>query len=351
MNVLTWIGIGFCVTQSAMFSGLNLAFFSVSKLRLEIEAAQQNALAAKVLAVRSDPNFLLTTVLWGNVGINVLLTLLADSVLAGVTAFLFSTVVITFFGEIIPQAYFSRNAIRMASLLTPVFRFYQLLLFPVAKPTAVALDWWLGHEGIAYFLERDLREVIKKHMEASETDIDSVEGRGALNFLALDDLAVMQEGEPVHPQSIVSVPVSDHRPVFPAVKGDRTDPFLQQIQASGKKWVILTDPSGEPQFVLDADGFLRAVFFGQEGTDLYAYCHRPIVIKSPETQLDEVMLQLRVHAERPDDDVIDHDIILVWGTKKRVITGADILGRLLRGIAIADQEHPEGPGNVPGHPG
>jgi len=31
---------------------------------------------------------------------------------------------------------------------------------------------------------------------------------------------------------------------------------------------------------------------------------------------------------------IDHDVILVWSNEKRVITGADILGRLLRGIAI-----------------
>jgi len=37
MTALIWIGIAFCISQSAMFSGLNLAFFSISKLRLEIE--------------------------------------------------------------------------------------------------------------------------------------------------------------------------------------------------------------------------------------------------------------------------------------------------------------------------
>ena len=59
----------------------------------------------------------LATVLWGNVTINVLLTLLSNSVLAGIGAFAFSTIVITLFGEIIPQAYFSRNALRMAARL------------------------------------------------------------------------------------------------------------------------------------------------------------------------------------------------------------------------------------------
>jgi CBS domain containing-hemolysin-like protein len=59
----------------------------------------------------------LATVLWGNVTINVLLTLLSNSVLAGIGAFAFSTIVITLFGEIVPQAYFSRNALRMAARL------------------------------------------------------------------------------------------------------------------------------------------------------------------------------------------------------------------------------------------
>ncbi len=94
--------------------------------------------------MREDSNFLLTTILWGNVGINVLLTLLSNSVMAGVVAFAFSTVVITFAGEIMPQAYFSRRAMRMASLLSPVLRFYQYVLYPVAKPSAWMLDKWLG---------------------------------------------------------------------------------------------------------------------------------------------------------------------------------------------------------------
>ena len=87
MSLLTWIGIFFCISQSAMFSGMNLALFSISRLRLEVEADLGNRDASKVLNMRKDSNFLLATVLWGNVGINVLLTLLSNSVLAGVSAF------------------------------------------------------------------------------------------------------------------------------------------------------------------------------------------------------------------------------------------------------------------------
>ena len=155
VNVLVWIGILFCITQSAMFSGLNLALLGISRLRLEVEASTGNANAVKILALRKDFNFLLSTILWGNVSINVLLTLLSNSVMAGVTAFLFSTILITFMGEIFPQAYFSRHAMRMGALLAPVLRFYQLLLYPVAKPSAAILNMWLGKEGVLYFRERD----------------------------------------------------------------------------------------------------------------------------------------------------------------------------------------------------
>ena len=90
-ETFTWLGILFCVTQSAMFSGLNLAFFSFTRLRLEIEAEGSPSKGAqKVLKMRKDSNFLLTTILWGNVGINVLLTLLSDSVMAGIVSFAFS---------------------------------------------------------------------------------------------------------------------------------------------------------------------------------------------------------------------------------------------------------------------
>ena len=37
-NTLTWVGIFFCLSQSAIFSGLNLALFSIGRLRLEVEA-------------------------------------------------------------------------------------------------------------------------------------------------------------------------------------------------------------------------------------------------------------------------------------------------------------------------
>jgi metal transporter CNNM len=331
---IVWLGILLCLSQSALFSGLNLAFFTLSKLQLELEVAKGNPEARRVLALREDSNFLLVTILWGNVAVNVLLALLSGSVLAGVLAFLFSTVVITIFGEIIPQAYFSRNALPVASRLAPVLRMYQILLYPIAKPTALVLDRWLGPEAIRYYKERDLRELIRIHMASRRTEIEQVEGQGALNFLAIDDVPLSDEGETIDPDSIIQLDFSHGRPAFPELRAEASDPFLQRIHRSRRKWIVLVDARREPRLVLDSDEFIRDLLFHTAQFNPYRHCHRPVIVRDDRTRIGEIIPALKPNMQGLEgDDVIDHDVILLWGAEKRVVTGGDVLGRLLRGIA------------------
>ena len=84
--------------------------------------------------------------------------------------------------------------------------------------------------------------------------------------------------------------------------------------------------------VLDTHRFLRAALFGSAEMRPDAYLHHPVVVSDPRTRLGDVIGRLRVRPEHPGDDVIDDDLILVWGKERRIITGSDLLGRLLRGI-------------------
>ncbi|MCR9144090.1 MAG: CNNM domain-containing protein [bacterium] len=331
---LIWTGIIFCISQSAIFSGLNLAFFSLTRLRLEIEveAARENG-SEHVLALRGDSNFLLTTILWGNVGINVLLTLLTDSVLFGAASFLFSTFAITIFGEILPQAYFSRNALKMASRLAPVVKFYQILLYPVAKPCALILDSWLGKESSQFLSEDIIALFIKKHVEDRGSEIDRIEGTGAINFLHLDDLPVVNEAEEINRDSIITLETKGNAVVFPVHKSDINDPFIQKINSSEEKWIIFTDDEDRPRLVLDADGFIRAICSHDGIKEIRAYCHKPILVKDIKTDLAALLNMMRANMSKNEDAPIDHDIALIWNEDtKRIITGADIFGRLLKGI-------------------
>ena len=76
--------------------------------------------------------------------------------------------------------------------------------------------------------------------------------------------------------------------------------------------------------------------FNQLDKNQSACWHRPIIVTDMQTRLGDVIGRLKVVQERPDDDVIDNDLILVWGSQRRIITGSDLLGRLLRGIATVE---------------
>ncbi|MCW5783384.1 MAG: DUF21 domain-containing protein [Nitrospirales bacterium] len=332
-SLLSWIGILFCLTGSAICSGLTLGFFSLSRIHLELLAKQGDKAANTILQIRQDANFLLATLLWSNVAVNVLLTLLAEDQMVGLLAFFFSLFGITLFGEILPQAYFSRNALRLGAKFTPVVHLMQFIFFPVAKPSALLLDRLVGKEGITWLKEHELDTLIKIHAQAPETDISGVEGHGASNFLNLDDISALEEGSPLHPQSIISLPFDGTNVRFPAITPSASDRFVQQIHGSKEKWVVITDEEHVPHVVLDADGFLRELLVEHRDKP-FRHCHRPIIFEHANIPLGDLLTQFKVNPEHLEDDVIDHDLVLIWTpTHKRIITGADILGRLLRGIA------------------
>jgi metal transporter CNNM len=50
------------------------------------------------------------------------------------------------------------------------------------------------------------------------------------------------------------------------------------------------------------------------------------------TLLGEVIPQLVVERAGVGENVIDKDMVLLWGEQKRILTGADLLGQLFQGI-------------------
>jgi len=332
MTLFTWIGVLLCLSQSAILSGLNLGLFARSRLELEVLSRQGDARAQRVLSMREDSNFALVTILWSNVGVNVLLALLSGSVMGGVAAFLFSTVVITIFAEIIPQSYFSRHSLQVASLLQPVLRIYQFVMWPVARPTAWVLDRWLGGEGIRYFPEQDLHRLLSLHMESTQSDITRVEGRGARNFLELDDVALRDEGESLHPDSIIELPFEGMYPVFPSVQSSAGDAFLQRIHRSGKNWIVLVDLKGEPRMGLRVPEFTCEVLMHPDEFDPQRFTHPLLVERNGDRRLGELLPHFKVRPSWMGDTLVGNDVIVLWNEAPRLISGTDILGRLLRGV-------------------
>lgn len=338
MKFLVWTGILFCLSQSAMLPGMNLGIFALSRLELKIESQKGNNNADKILNLRKNSNFTLVTILWGNIGVNVLLALLSDSIMNGFLGFIFSTVIITIFAEIIPQAYFSRYSLKLVGLLSPILLVYQFILFPVAAPSAYLLNLILGGEKIRYFKEKDMRQILKLHMDSNLTDIGQVEGQGTLNFLEFDDVLLYEEGEPVDPESIIKLEFQNDLPIFPSIQPTAQDSFLRLINFPKKSWVVIVDPQNDPRYVLRADDFIREAIFSHSTFDPLNHCHRPILTKDSHKTLGEMISNFKIKARNLDDDIIEKDIILVWGEQPRILTGSDILGRLLRGITKIESQ-------------
>jgi hypothetical protein len=173
-------------------------------------------------------------------------------------------------------------------------------------------------------------------MKAADPEVGNLEGVGAAN---LDDIPIAEEGEALDPRSIIALPSQGGLPSLRGYKSVVDDPLLQQIKASEKKWVVIADALGAPRAVLNAHHFLRAALFNKDPPAPEQDMHRPILTEDPRTPLGKLTAQLKVPPRGEADDVVDEDVILLWGGQKRILTGADILGRLLRGIARRDVRH------------
>lgn len=90
--------------------------------------------------------------------------------------------------------------------------------------------------------------------------------------------------------------------------------------------------NNQPYTVLNANGFLRNALMGNANP--VSYCHRRTVFTNTSILLGKVLSKFKVRQGSDSDDIVDDDLILVWLQQSRVITGADFLGRLLRGKTV-----------------
>ncbi len=182
---MTYLIVIILVLFSAIFSGLTLGYFSLGKDDLERKAELGDPKAKKIYRIRKNGNMLLCTLLIGNVAVNAALSIFLGSIASGFIAGLIATGLIVIFGEIAPQATFSRYAIELGAKFTWLIRIFMIVLFPICWPLAFILDKVLGAEMSTVYSKKELIKMIEKHEDLKESEIDEDEERiirGGLSF-------------------------------------------------------------------------------------------------------------------------------------------------------------------------
>uniref|UniRef100_H3D7Q6 Metal transporter n=1 Tax=Tetraodon nigroviridis TaxID=99883 RepID=H3D7Q6_TETNG len=181
---------------SGMFSGLNLGLMALDPMELRIVQScgtdKEKKYARKIEPIRSKGNYLLCSLLLGNVLVNTTLTILLDDLIgSGLGAVVASTIGIVIFGEIVPQALCSRHGLAVGANTILVTKLFMLLTFPLSFPVSKLLDFLLGQEiGTVYNREKlvEMLKVTEPYNDLVKEELNMIQGALELRTKTVEDV-------------------------------------------------------------------------------------------------------------------------------------------------------------------
>ncbi len=186
MNLLLlFVEVVLLVGISAICSGLNVAVMSLSIKDLNRKIQAGNRSARLVLPLRKNIHLTLASILLTNVAAVSISSLVLDGAFNGLVAVIISTLLFVVFGEMFPQALFTRDSLAFTARFVPLLRFMIFFTYPVSKPLQILLDKLFEKRGSTLETRHELGVIIKEHaeLEGSELDDDEIEiMKGALSL-------------------------------------------------------------------------------------------------------------------------------------------------------------------------
>ncbi|CAL8077511.1 unnamed protein product [Orchesella dallaii] len=166
------------LTLSGLFSGLNLGLMAIDRTELKIimnaGTEKEKRYAKQIRPLRENGNYLLCSLLLGNVLVNATLTILLDDLTSGLIAVIGSTVGIVIFGEIVPQAVCSRHGLAVGAKTVWITKLFMAITFPLSYPISVILDKALGEELGNVYNRARLKELILVTQGTNDLEKDEV---------------------------------------------------------------------------------------------------------------------------------------------------------------------------------
>uniref|UniRef100_A0A803SYA6 Metal transporter n=1 Tax=Anolis carolinensis TaxID=28377 RepID=A0A803SYA6_ANOCA len=181
---------------SGMFSGLNLGLMALDPMELRIVqncgTEKEKNYAKRIEPVRRQGNYLLCSLLLGNVLVNTTLTILLDDIAgSGLVAVVVSTIGIVIFGEIVPQAICSRHGLAVGANTIFLTKFFMMMTFPASFPVSKLLDCVLGQEiGTVYNREKllEMLRVTDPYNDLVKEELNIIQGALELRTKTVEDV-------------------------------------------------------------------------------------------------------------------------------------------------------------------
>jgi metal transporter CNNM len=186
------------VMLSAICSGLNVSLIALDLGDVRRKAKLGDKAARKVLRYRKNLHLSLAAVLLTNVAAVSATSLVLESVLYGLFAGMLSTLLIVVFGEILPQAFFSRRALHFTATLSPLMRTMIIVTYPVSKPLQLLLDSLLKDETEHLQSRHELGMMIAEHLNTPESELDDDEVEIIKGALQLSEKRVRDIMTPIN---------------------------------------------------------------------------------------------------------------------------------------------------------
>ena len=181
MSPIFWIGLFACVVLSAFFSGSEMAYSSMNRVRIEGMAENGNAAAKIALYIYDNFERALGAILIGNNLVNIAassmatlmaITLFGEGAVGAVSAIMTITIII--FGETMPKITAKKNASRFALLIAYPLRLVMWILYPLVLLVVWATD------GIGKLFREEAKDDSTGAEELS-TIIETVESEGVID--------------------------------------------------------------------------------------------------------------------------------------------------------------------------
>jgi metal transporter CNNM len=173
------------VLGSGICSGLNVSIMSLNVADLERQATLGDKKARAVLPFRRKTHLTLAAILLTNVAFASASSIVLAGQLNGFVAAAISTLLLVFFGELLPQALFTKNALSFCYFFAPLLRLMTIVTYVIAKPLQLILDRWFGDEKRRLHSRHELSLIIGEHIKHDESELDDDEVeiiRGALQL-------------------------------------------------------------------------------------------------------------------------------------------------------------------------